>query len=146
MKVMPWTIGFAVVALAVCVGSSSAAPRSGASATSLCSVAKSVARDIVNSTSISSKAGVSAANLKTTYLKIKAAEPSLLGASSGALKTDLRQVFSFVNVVIVDFQKVNWQPSGILPYLPSLLPRAQKVEKPLQVVKGYFENTCKLHV
>jgi hypothetical protein len=144
MKRISATFGVTALLLALCVGSASAAPRSSASATSLCSVAKGVAKDIVNSTTFSKT--VTPANLKTTYLKIKAAEPALLGASSGALKTDLRQVFGFVNVVIADFQKVNWQPSGIVQYLPSLAPKAQKVDRPLKTLKVYFATTCKLDV
>jgi hypothetical protein len=144
MKVISSTAVAAAVLLALCVGSASAAPRSSTASTSLCSVAKGVAQDIVNSTTISKT--VTAANLKATYLNIKSAEPSLLGASSGKLKVDLRQVFGFVNVLIVDFQKVDWQPSGIVQYLPALEPRAQKVAGPLHTLKVYFEGTCKLKV
>jgi hypothetical protein len=144
MKLVSATFVVTVALLALCAGAASAAPSSSTSATSLCSVAKGVARDIVNSTTVSKT--VTAANLRTTYLKIKAAEPSLLGASSGALRTDLRQVFGFVNVLIVDFQKVNWQPSGVVQYLPSLEPKAQKLARPLHALKAYFEGTCKLDV
>lgn len=141
-------IGLVFVVLALSVGSATAAPTSFSSrvaASSLCTVARGVAKDIVNSTSVSN-GKANPANIKATYEKIAAAEPALLGASSGALRSDLHQVFGFVNLVIADFKKVDWSPAGMAQYVPTLLPRAAQVQKPLHTLELYFHKTCKLDV
>jgi hypothetical protein len=149
MKLAPVALALALVVL---TGSSTAtagaAPSTRAgrdTARSFCGVARGVARDIVNSTSISN-GRVVPANIKTTYEKIAAAEPALLASAAAPIKSDLRPVFGFVNLVIADFQRVNWNPSGISPYLPTLIARSRSVQRPLHAVKVYLNTTCKLDV
>jgi hypothetical protein len=143
-------VGLSLAVLAICSGGAKGAPSSSSSSSAsptgnLCAVAHGVARDIVNATSVTN-GNVTPANLKTTYETIARAEPALLASSSGSIKTDLRQVFGFVNLLIADFEQVNWQPSGISKYAPELLPRAAKVQRPLHALKVYFNTTCKLDV
>jgi hypothetical protein len=139
-------VGFAFALLALGAGSATAAPSSASSTgatKSLCTVAHGVARDIINSTSISN-GKMAPANVKATYEKVAAAEPALLASASGPIKTDLQSVFGFVNLVIVDFKKVNWNAGAIAPYAPTLLTRAAKIQRPLGDLKVYFHKTCKI--
>ena len=131
--------------LAASVSAGAAAAKPAAAAGGLCNVARGVAHDIVESTSVAD-GSVTAAKLKSTYLTIAHAEPALLAAASGRNKVDLRRVFSFVNVVIADFEKVAWRPGGITRYIPALLPRARKAELPIHRLGLYFRGTCKLDV
>ena len=108
-----------------------------------CGTARSVARDIVHSTSA---ANSRSANIKTTYLKIAAAEPALLSSAPGTVKAHLRPVFGFVNLVISDFKKVNWNVAAMGPYTPAILARARSVQGHIPPLKVYFNKTCKLDV
>ena len=60
-----------------------------------CAAAKGVAANIIDSTAIGNE-GESAAQLKSFYEKIIAAEPKLLRTSPGATRTDLKAVFAYV--------------------------------------------------
>jgi hypothetical protein len=138
-------LGFALVLLAFCAGGAAAAPSSTSSVAAggrLCTTARGVATDILKSTSVGNGQVVTA-NIKTTYLKIVRAEPSLLAASTGPIKSDLRQVFGFVNLAVADLKKVNWKTSALRPYAPTLLARAAAVQRPLHALKIYFTRTCK---
>jgi hypothetical protein len=139
----------ALVVVAACAGAAIAAPSSPSStaaASSFCSASRSVAHDIVNSTSVSN-GQVNPANLKTTYLKIQAAGPKLLKAAPKKVKTDLRPVLSFVNVIVADFKSVNWSPTALIQrYGTALVPRAQAVAPHVKRLKVYFHKTCKLNV
>ena len=139
------TVGLAFVALA-CAGAATASPRSTASTRSLCSTAKSVAHDIINAASLSANAAASPARLKAIYTTIVNAEPALVGSASGSIKSDLRKVLAFVNVVDADLKKANWHASALAPQLPTLLPQAQKVAPQFQRLKVYFNTTCHLGV
>jgi hypothetical protein len=150
MKLAPVALALALVVLTGYTTTAGAAPLSRAGrdndmAGSFCGVARGVARDIVDSTS-SSNGRVVPANIKTTYEKIAAAEPALLASASTPIKSDLRPVFGFVNLAIDDFTKVNWNPSGMSPYVPMLIARARAVQTPLHALKLYFKTTCKLNV
>jgi hypothetical protein len=112
-------------------------------ARSFCGVARGVARDIVNSTSTSN---ATPANIKVVYEKIAAAEPALLSSAPRRIKSDLRPVFGFINLVIVDYKKVGWTPSRMGPYLPTLVARGRTVQAPLHALKVYFNGTCHLNV
>jgi hypothetical protein len=112
---------------------------------SFCRAARSVARDIVNSTAIAN-GHVVPANIKVVYEKIAAAEPALLSSASKPIKSDLRPVFGFVNLLIADFKKVNWNPAGLASYMPTLIARARAIQKPLHALQVYFKGTCKLNV
>jgi hypothetical protein len=148
MKLVPLSLMFALVVLAGFSTSAGAAPSSRSipeRAGSFCGVARGVARSILNSTSVSNSR-VSPANAKATWLKVAAAEPALLASAPKRIKADLRPVFGFVNLLIADYKKVNWNGAGLAPYAPTLLARAQAIQKPLNALKVYFKTTCKLNV
>ncbi|SRR6266536_6176816 len=115
------------------------------SALGFCGVARGVARDIVSSTSISNGRTVPA-NVKVVYPKVAAVEPALLAAAPGSVKTHLRPVFGFINLVIADFKKVNWNPAELAPYAQTLIARARAVAGDIRTLKVYFRATCKLNV
>lgn len=132
----------AVLALAA----AAAAPPShaaGARSASLCSVAKGVAAQIVEATGLSPNTTMTPAKLKTLYLTVQRNEPALLGASHGSIHTNLHKVFGFLNLVIADFEKANWQLAGMARFFPSLEAKGQAVQAPIQAVKTYFQKTCK---
>ena len=140
---------FAVVPLATFAASANASPAlnsSGVATSSLCSVARGVAKDIVNSTSVTKAAALSPADLKTTYEKIAAAEPALLASASGPIKRDLKPVFRFVNVLVADLKKVNWRIAGLAPQFTTLTAGAAKIQPQLNAAQAYFKKTCKLAV
>lgn len=110
---------------------------------SLCSVAKGVAAQIVEATGLSPNTTMTPAKLKTLYLTVQRNEPALLGAAHGPMKTSLHNVFGFVNLVIADFQKTNWQLAGMVKYFPSLEAKGAAIQGSLQKVKTYFQKTCK---
>jgi hypothetical protein len=125
------------------VGASTSSRSGPDAARSFCGVAKGVARDIVNSTAMSNALP---ANIKIFYEKIAAAEPALLASAPGPIKSDLRPVFGFVNLVIVDYKKVSWNPRRMGPYLPALVARGRTVQAPLHALKVYFNTTCHINV
>jgi hypothetical protein len=138
-----------VVAVAFMLALAVAPARAAQSSTSarttaadLCSAARSVASQIVTSTSVSNIA-TAPSNLKATYLKIQAAEPSLLSAASGPQKTELKQVFGFLNLVIADLKKANWSVAALAPQFSTLEAKGAAVQKPLNALDLYFKNTCK---
>jgi hypothetical protein len=139
-------LALAVSAADATSASASSSTRAGSeTAASFCGVARGVARDIVNSTSLSHAAALTPADLKTAYGKVAAAEPALLSSSPKTLKSNLRQVFGFVNLLIADYKKTNWNVRGLLAD-PTLVPRAKAVQRPMHAVKIYLNGTCKLNV
>ena len=137
-----------LVVLALAGASAAAAgatPTAQTGAGSFCSTARSVAHSIVSSTTLPS-GRVTPAALKTAYTKVAAAEPSLLETAPGSLKPDLRPVFDFINVLIVDFKHADWKVSNLTPQLPALAAQAQRVNPHIRVVRAYLDNTCKLDV
>jgi hypothetical protein len=132
-----------LLTLVVLTGYSAPAGASTSSRSSFCGVARGVARDIVNSTAMSN---ATPANIKIFYEKIAAAEPALLASAPGPVKSELRPVFGFVNLIIVDYKKVSWNPRRMGPYLPTLVARGRTVQAPLHALKVYFNTTCHLNV
>jgi hypothetical protein len=141
MKLLALSLALAAM-LATSAASAGASPTT---TRGFCGVARGVARDIVSSTRVAN-GRIAPANIKKTYLKIAAAEPALLAAAPGTVKVHLRPVFGFVNLVITDFEKVNWNPAGLSPYTPALLARARRVEPHIRPLKVYFHATCRLDV
>ena len=139
MKLLVLSLGLA--ALLGATASSAGASRT--TTLDFCGTARSVAHDIVASTNV---ANARATNLKTTYLKIAAAEPALLSSAPGTVKVHLRPVFGFVNFVISDMKKVNWNIARLGPYTPALLARARSVQGHIPPLQVYFNKTCKLDV
>jgi hypothetical protein len=129
---------------AVGANASTASKSASARSSSLCSVSKAVASDIVHSTAV--KPTDTSAYLKTVYGKIHAAESTLVSAASGSIKSDLHKVFGFVNVLITDLKKANWNVAGLAPYEKTLTADAAKIKTPLAALKHYYSTTCKLHV
>ena len=132
-----------LLGLVVLTGYSTPAGAASSSTRSFCGVARGVARDIVNSTTMSN---ATPTNIRIVYTKIQAAEPALLASAPGSVKSKLRPVFGFVNLLIVDYKKVSWTPSRMGPYLPSLVARGRTVQAPLHALKVYFNGTCHLNV
>jgi hypothetical protein len=148
MKLAPLSLALTLVLLTWCAASAVASPlRSTRETTSqgFCGVARGVARDIVNSTAISN-GRVMPANVKTAYARIAAAEPALLASASPPIKADLRPVFGFVNLLIVDLKKANWNAGGLASYARTLIARARTIQAPLHSLEVYFHTTCKLNV
>ncbi len=137
--------GCALLVLAVGASGALGARSSSARTASLCSVSKAVAASIVHSTDTKNIAG-SPTTLKAFWGKIQHAEPTILGAASGPMKTHLTHVFAFVNAVIGDLNKVNWNYTALLPDEKTLESRAEKVAPDLKAAKNYYDNTCKLDV
>ena len=135
-----------VLAAAVLAGSAGAATRTNGSSPRLCVAAKGVARQIVESANITANESLTPAQLQAIYTTIVHAEPSLLAASSGPIKTHLRLALNFVNLLDADFKKANWKIAALMPQLPSLLPAAKKAQPHLLALRTYFDSTCHLGV
>ena len=144
--------GMAVIALCVVLMTfamtASGAPMSaarGVARNSLCSVSKSVARDIVRSSKLAGPTSTPH-YLKTVYGKISAAEPKILGAASGTIKTDFTKVFGFVNTVIRYLRQANWNVLGLAAHQKTLEADARKVAPDLRALKRYYTSTCRFKV
>src|SRR5579862_3482088 len=138
-------LAVSVVMVALLAASATAAPASRSTravAGSMCGVSKTVAGDIAHSTSLVGPASTPS-YLKTVYGKIQAAEPTILAAASGKLKTDFRDVFRFINIVIGDLKQANWSVLGLAPHEKALLAAEKKVEPQLTALKRYYNTTCK---
>lgn len=131
----------AALAAAVVPARAAAAP----SGSRLCSVAHGVAADIVRSTSFAGTR-VTPTKLRIVYTKVQASEPALRAAASGRIKTDLKPVLAWINVLVVDLKKANWQTSKMLPYYASLAAGATRIEPQIDALRTYFRSTCKLDV
>jgi hypothetical protein len=135
-----------VVSLATATAAAArATPTSQTGLQTFCSTARGVARSIVNSTTLPS-GRVTPAALKTAYTKVAAAEPSLLATAPASLKTDLRPVFGFINVLIADFKQADWKVSNLTPQLPALAAQVRKVNPHIRRVRSYLDTTCKLDI
>lgn len=126
-------------------GAATAARSSAARSADLCGASKSVAASIVSSTNTKNIAG-SPTQLKAFWGKVKNAEPTVLAAASGKRKTQLTHVFGFVNTVVGDLNKVNWNYTALLPDEKSLVAQANKVAPDLKALKAYYNNVCHLAV
>jgi hypothetical protein len=137
---------FLLLVLFALAGASAAA--GGAAQTTsrgFCGTARSVARDIVNSTTLP-KGQVTPATLKTTYTKVADAEPALLATEPKVLKPHLAPVFSFINVLITDYKQAGWKIGNMTAQLPALAAQAQRVSLHIRAVRAYLNGTCKLDV
>ena len=131
-------------ALIVALATAGGALAGRASHADLCSASKPVAASIVSSTNFSNPTS-SLSNLKNTYTKIEAAEPSLLAAASGSpYEADLKAVFPVLNNLIGILQAAHWSLLGLAPHVTALEADAAKVKKPLAALSAYFKHTCKL--
>ncbi len=140
-----FAITFALVFLAGRAEAAQSVTSGRMAAADLCSAARSVASNLSQSTSLTQQVAASPASLKAIYLKLQAAEPSLLASSSGSLKTDLTQVFGFLNTLVADLKKANWKATALAPQFVTLEAQAVKVKKPLNALESYFKNTCKIN-
>jgi hypothetical protein len=139
---LPLIVMLVALTSATAAGAATSSPEA---SVSFCSIARGVAHDILASTSVSN-GRVLPANVKTVYLKVAAAEPGLLSSAPGSIKPHLRPVFGFINLVIADFKKVNWNPAGLASYAPTLIARAKAVHVHIHPLKVYFNTVCKLAV
>ena len=131
-------------ALTVALATAGGALGARVSHTDLCGAAKPVAASIVSSTNFSNPTA-SLGNLKNSYAKNEAAEPSLLAAASGSpYEADLKAVFPVLNNLIGILQQAHWSVLGLATHVKTLEADAAKVKKPLAALSAYFKNTCKL--
>jgi hypothetical protein len=148
MKVLQrqlWAFAFACALVAVSTDGATAARASTARASDLCSVSKAVATNIANSTKTSSIEG-SPTKLKAFWGKIQSAEPSITGAAPGSLKPRFTRVFAFINNVVGDLNKVNWNFTGLVPYEKTLVAQANKEAPDITALKAYYRTTCHFDV
>jgi hypothetical protein len=145
MKLVSVLSVIAAIGAGVAAGGANATPGSSATSFSFCSIARGVAHDIVASTSISNGRAVPA-NVKVVYTTIAANEAPLLSSAPTTMKAHLRPVFGFVNLVIADFKKANWNIAAMGPYTPVLISHARAVKGHVHALEVYFHTTCKLDV
>src|SRR5262249_36333318 len=145
MKLATLLLALCTIASGIAAAGADAAPSSNRASESFCSVARGVAQDIVASTSIPNGRAVPA-HVKLVYTTIAANEPALLSSAPKKMKVHLRPVFGFVNLVVADFKKANWNLSAMAPYEPTLISRARAVGGHVHALELYFRKTCNLHV
>jgi hypothetical protein len=138
-----------VLLLVGCAGAAGAtrARSSAPTGGSLCLAARGVAKTLIALTSITQITAESPSALKTDYRQIRAAEPALTAASaSPKIKTDVRTVLGFVNLAATDLAKVKWNIDGLLPYVGTLIPAANRTETPVKALRTYLRGTCELAI
>ena len=138
-------VSVGVVLVAVLAVGASASNSTRASTNSLCSVSKAVALDIVHSAKLAGPTS-SPSSLRTVYTKIENAEPKIVAAASGKLKTDFKVVFRFINTVIADLKQAHWSILGLAPHQTTLLAASRKVAPQLKALKRYYSSSCKFKV
>lgn len=131
-------------ALLVALATAGGALAARTSHTDLCSASKPVAASIVSSTSFSNPTAA-LSNLKSSYTKIQAAEPSLLAAAKGSpYKADLKRVFPVLNNLIGVLKGAHWSMLALLTKAKTLEQDAAKIKAPLAALTTYLKHTCKL--
>jgi hypothetical protein len=130
----------AALTVGASVASGAQSPTSRSTSTSLCSVSRTLATQLAHTTSLNQASTPS--GLKKAYTGLERAKPSLIGAAHGTLKTDMRRVFSFVDLVTTDLKKVNWQISQLTPYFPALLAKVQAVKPSFTRLNTYYRTKC----
>lgn len=133
-----------VLTLGATAATAAASPTSRSASASLCSVSRTVAAQLGHATALNETA--TPAGLKRVYGALESAKPKLIGATPGRLKADMRNIFSFVDLVTADLKKVNWQIAKMTPYLPALIAKGQAVNPSLTRVKAYYRTTCHFKV
>lgn len=145
MKLVPFLL--ALTLLGAAASGAAAAPRSDATTTDLCSVAKGVALSITHAgASLAPTAGSSLAamsrQLKATFTRVKEAEPIVLNSSPGSLKPHFVKVFAFYNLIYEKLSKANWNLLALEKSAQSLQVAEAKIEPDLRAIKAYFDR-CK---
>lgn len=107
---------------------------------SLCSVSRAVATQLARATSLNQTA--TPAGLKKAYEALESAKPALIGAASGTIKTDLRRVFSFLDLVTSDLEKANWKVANLAPYFPALIAKEKAVAPSFKRLTTYYRTKC----
>jgi hypothetical protein len=131
-------------ALMVALATAGGAVAARASNADLCSASKPVAASIVSSTDFTNPTAAMS-NLKNTYTKIEAAEPSLLAAASGSpYEADLKAVFPVLNSLVGILQGAHWSVLALATHVKTLEADAAKIKTPLAALSAYFKHTCKL--
>jgi hypothetical protein len=143
MRSLTFLLAVAMLA-ALTVGASGAtagqSPASRSTSTSLCSVSRALAAQLAHSTSLNQTA--TPAGLKKAYEGLERAKPTLIAVAHGPIKSDLRRVFSFVDLVTADLKKVNWQIAKLAPYVPALLVKVQAIKPSLTRLDAYYRTKC----
>jgi hypothetical protein len=146
------SLSFHAVALAMLValtvGASVAnagrSPASRNASASLCSVSRVVATQLARATALNETA--TPAGLKKAYGALESAKPTLIAAAHGTLKTDLRRVFGFVDLVTSDLKKANWQLANLAPFFPALLAKEKAVAPSFKRLNTYYRTKCHFKV
>jgi hypothetical protein len=138
----------AIVALAVCVPATTAAPLRSAQGSSLCSTAHAVAKYLTTTLKLtaSGAAAETPANLKRAYTAVGNSEGAMLAGAPASLRPSLEVAFSWLNLVRADFAKAGWQIKNMTPYFPALVAKANADAKQLAAVRAYLRGTCHLPV
>ncbi|HEY8030782.1 MAG TPA: hypothetical protein VIE38_14915 [Gaiellaceae bacterium] len=145
MKLVPFLL--ALTLFGAVASSAGAAPRSTATASDLCSIAKGVASSITHSgATVAPTGGTSIASLentlKATYTHIKSAESLVLAKSPSSLKPHFVKVFAFDNMVYAELSKANWNILAFAKNAKSLESGAAKIKPDLLAIQAYFAK-CK---
>jgi hypothetical protein len=111
---------------------------------SLCSVSRAIATQLAHATSLNQTA--TPAGLKKAYEALESAKPALIGAARGTIKTDLRRVFGFLDLVTSDLKKANWQVANLTPYFPALLVKEKAVAPSFKRLTTYYRTKCHFKV
>jgi hypothetical protein len=139
-------------ALAANAGATPAAARSGAAATSFCSVSKNVAKqlaDLASNLSDTAKLAQKQATLKTELTTIKRAGPSLKSAAPRSLRPKVTTVLGFVGLAYAKLSAARWsfvtlasQPTAIA----TLEAASNRADPAMTAVTTYYRKVCKFRV
>jgi hypothetical protein len=90
---------------------------------------------------------LSPAKLKADDAAFKKDQPGALAAAPGSIKTDLKKIFAFDNMLFKDVSKVGWK-IGRLPHstLEKLALEGPKLKPASDKVVGYLDAHCGLHL
>ena len=144
MKLVP--VLLALMLLGAAASGASAAPRSTATAESLCSVGKSLASSLEKSSAFTPTAGTSIASLghelRVTFTHIKAAESIVLASSPSSLKPHFVKVFAFENEIYSTLSKAHWNILALEKNARALEEGATRIKPDIRAIEAYMHK-CK---
>jgi hypothetical protein len=87
------------------------------------------------------------ATLKADDAAFKKDQPGALAAAPGSIKTDLKKVFAFDNMLFKDVSKVGWKISRLShKTLEKLALEGPKLKPASDKVIGYLDAHCGMHL
>lgn len=143
MKLVPFLL--ALTLLGAVASGASAAPRSTATAESLCSVGKGIASSLARSGTAIAPAGATSITtleneMKATFTRIKHAEPVVLANSPSSLKPHFVKVFAFENQIYSALSKAHWNILALEKNAVALEAGATKIKPDLHAIEAYFKK------